>query len=232
MKNILSIIVCLFNEEKTIEKLISKVENCKLPENYEKEIIIIDNNSSDRSPQIIKKYLGKKKFIIKLQDQNYGKGNSILEGIKLSNGNFIVFQDADLEYDPENYFDLLNYLNANNLDAVFGSRSLSNPNYHIYKINNWIVKGFTHLINFLYNGNFTDTATNHKLIKSNVIKSLDLTSRGFDLDFEIAIKLAKNNYKCGEIPINFNARTKNEGKKVRMIDGIKCLWVILKFYFK
>ncbi len=230
-KNLLSVIVCVYNEERTIEKLINKVEDSKLPDNFSKEIIIIDNCSTDKTQNILKKFINKKNFTIKLQNKNYGKGNSIIEGLKISKGEFIVFQDADLEYDPENYFFLLNKILEKNLDAVFGSRSLNNSEYHIYKLNSVGSKYFTKLINFLYKSDFTDTSTNHKLIKSTVLKKLYLKSKGFELDFEIALKLAKGKYKYAEIPISFNPRTKKDGKKVKITDGFKCLKVILLNYF-
>ena len=228
----LSIIICVFNEEKTIEKLINKVEKCFLPNNFYKEIIIVDNNSTDNTNKVLKKYENNKNITIKYQKKNLGKGNSIIEGLNISNGDFVVFQDADLEYDPENYRLLLEKLFKYNLDAVFGSRSLNKSNYHLYKLNSFGTKFFTALINFLYNCSYTDTSTNHKLISSEVLKQLDLKSRGFELDFEIAIKLAKGKYKVDEIPISFHPRSKQEGKKVRISDGLKCLIVILQNYFK
>ncbi len=231
IKNLLSVIICVYNEEKTIEKLINKVEVSNLPKNFNKEIIIIDNCSNDNTQNILKKFINKNNYIIRLQKKNYGKGNSIIEGLKLSKGEYIVFQDADLEYDPNNYFFLLNKIIEKNLDAVFGSRALNNSDYHIYKLNSLGSKYFTKLINVLYNSTFTDTSTNHKLIKSKVLKEMNLKSRGFELDFEIALKLAKKEYKYAEIPISFTPRTKKDGKKVKIIDGFKCLMVILVNYF-
>ena len=229
-KNLLSIIICVFNEEKTIKQIIHKVEKVNLPENFFKEIIIIDNCSTDKTKEILENFKKKNNFTIIFQDKNYGKGNSIIEGIKISKGEFIVFQDADLEYDPNNYYFLLKELKKNNLDAVFGSRELKKHDYHIYKLNSLVSRYFTKLINLLYNANYTDTSTNHKLIKSNVLKKLDLKSKGFELDFEIAIKLAKKKHKYSEIPISFDPRTKKDGKKVKLIDGLKCLMIILINY--
>ena len=141
-------------------------------------------------------------------------------------------QDADLEYDPENYKFLLEKLFKYNLDAVFGSRSLNNNNYHMYKLNSIGTKFFTFLINILYNGSYTDTSTNHKLVKSKILRKLNLESKGFELDFEIALKLVKSGYSVKEIPISFHPRSIKEGKKVRIFDGLKCLLVIIKNYFK
>ena len=229
-KNLLSVIICVFNEEKTIKELINKVEKSKLPKNFSKEIIIIDNCSTDNTKNILANFKNNNNFTIVFQNKNYGKGNSIIEGIRISKGEFIVFQDADLEYDPENYYFLINEIINKNLDAVFGSRELKKTNYHIYKLNGLGSKFFTKLINFLYNADYTDTSTNHKLIKSNILRKLELKSKGFELDFEIAVKLAKKKYKCAEIPISFNPRTKKDGKKVKITDGFRCLMVILINY--
>ena len=228
----LSIIICVFNEIRTIKKLLNKVENVKLLEEIQKEIIIIDNNSADGSKEFLKKIKITKNLKIFFQEKNLGKGNSILKGIKESSGDLIIFQDADLEYDPENYNKLINHLIKNDLDAVFGSRIKNNETYFYYKINRYAVVFLTKLINLLYKGSFTDVATNHKLIKSNVLKKLNLTSKGFDLDFEISLKLAKYKYNYDEVHIDYHPRTYNEGKKINFFDAIKSLIVILFYFFK
>lgn len=225
----LSIIICVFNESKTVVKIIEKVLTTKLPHNFKKEVIIVDNCSNDGTSQILKQYVTHKEITILFQKENYGKGNSILEGIKLAKGEYIVFQDADLEYDPKNYFELLNECIENKIDAVFGSRYMLNTNDNIF-LNKIGVIFFSKLINLLFSAKFTDTATNHKLVKTKVLKDMGLVSKNFDLDFEIAIKLAKYNYKYKEIPIRYYPRTSAEGKKVRIYDGFYCLISILKFY--
>ena len=155
-----------------------------------------------------------------------GKGNSILEGIKLSTGYYVVFQDADLEYSPGDYNKLLKKIINDDLDAVFGSRIKSNTNYHVYYLNALCALIFTKLINFFYKGNFTDTATGHKLIKLNILKKLNLESKSFALDFEIAIKLSKININYGEVSIDFKPRKYDQGKKIRFLDALKSLYVI------
>lgn len=228
----LSIIICVFNEINTVGKILEKIDKIELPSNLEKEIIIIDNNSTDGTKEFLKSLLNHNKYKIIFKDKNYGKGNSIITGIKEASGNLIVFQDADLEYDPNNYAKLVNYLNKNKLDAVFGSRIMHDEDYFYYKLNRFAVVNLTRLINFLFNGKFTDVATNHKLVKTEVLKKLNLKSKGFNLDFEISLKLAKYGFKCGEIPIQYFPRTYKDGKKINFIDAIKSLHIIIYFYFK
>lgn len=222
----LSIIVCVFNEVSTIQKIYDEIINIKLFNNYKKEIIIIDNNSTDGTKEILKKINNKDTQII-FQKKNLGKGNSIIEGIKLATGNYTIFQDADLEYSPKNYNLLLKKIIENDLDAVFGSRVKSNVNYHVYYLNKLAVLIFTKLINYFYNGEFTDTATNHKLIKTKILKSIKLESKSFALDFEISIKLSKLNIKYDEVAIDYKPRKYNEGKKINMVDALKSFYVII-----
>ena len=160
-----------------------------------------------------------------------GKGNSIIKGISEATGEIIVFQDADLEYEPNNYIELINHLFDNSLDGVFGSRIKQKEDYFYYKLNRIAVVILTKLINFFFKSSYTDVATNHKLIKTEVLKKLNLVCSGFDLDFEVALKLAKYNYKIGEIPIKFFPRTYKDGKKINFFDAIKSFLVILYFYF-
>ena len=228
----LSIIICVYNEIKTIEKILQKINNVNLPAQFEKEIIIIDNNSQDGTKEFLKNLVNSNQYNIIFQKKNFGKGNSIITGLKEVSGDLIVFQDADLEYDPNNYVKLIDHLNKNKLDAVFGSRVLNDKDYFYYKLNKFVVIKLTRLINFLFDGSFTDVATNHKLIKTKVLKKLNLVSKGFNLDFEISLKLAKYKFKCGEIPISYLPRTYKEGKKINFIDAIKSILVIFYFYFR
>ena len=228
----LTIIICVFNEISTIEEIYNKVRNVKLIKNFKKEIIIVDNNSKDGTVEKLKKFEKELDTSVIFQSKNYGKGNSIIEGLKHAKGEYVIFQDADLEYDPENYNKLLEKIISNNLDAVFGSRIKSNVNYHVYYLNKLAVVIFTKMINVFYNTNFSDTATNHKLIKTKILKNLKLKSKSFALDFEIAIKLGKIGYKCGEVPIDYCPRKYNQGKKINFIDAFKSLFVIFYFLFR
>ena len=221
----LSIIVCVFNELSTIKKIYDQILEVELIKSIEKEIIIIDNNSTDGTREILKD-IRRDNTIIIFQKKNLGKGNSLIEGIKIATGDYVVFQDADLEYSPKNYNKLLQKMFKDNLDAVFGSRIKNNSDYHVYYLNKLAVLVYTKLINFFYNGKFTDTATNHKLIKLNILKNLKLESKSFALDFEIAIKLSKLKIKYGEVPIDYQPRKYVDGKKINFMDAIKSFYVI------
>ena len=192
----LSVIVCVFNEIKTIEKILNKINSVKLQDNIQKEIIIIDNNSTDGTKEFLKKIPVSNNLKIFFQEKNFGKGNSIITGVKEATGDLIIFQDADLEYNPNNFNKLLNHLLKNKLDAVFGSRIKNQEVYFHYKMNKYAVMFLTKLINLFYGGSFTDVATNHKLIKRDVLNKLNLISKSFALDFEISLKLAKYNFRC------------------------------------
>jgi len=228
----LSIIVCVFNEIKTIEKILNKIDSVEFQNTIQKEIIIVDNNSSDGSREFLKKISISNNLKIFFQEKNLGKGNSIIKGIKESTGDLIVFQDADLEYDPNNFVRLVNHLLNNKLDAVFGSRIKNDEVYFYYKINRVFVVFLTKLINLMYRGTFTDVATNHKLIKREVLNKLNLTSKGFTLDFEISLKLAKYKFRYDEISIGYHPRTYKDGKKINFLDAIKSLFVIFYYFFR
>ena len=143
----LSIIVCVFNELSTIKKIYDQILEVELINSIEKEIIIIDNNSTDGTREILKD-IRRDNTIIIFQKKNLGKGNSLIEGIKIASGDYVVFQDADLEYSPKNYNKLLQKMFKDNLDAVFGSRIKNNSDYHVYYLNKLAVLVYTKLINF------------------------------------------------------------------------------------
>ena len=223
----LSVIICVYNEKNTILEILKRVQLAELGEDWEKEIIIVDNFSTDGTRDLLQAIATENVKIV-LQPRNLGKGNSIRTAIPLCTGNYTITQDADLEYHPRQYKALLHKALNENLDVVYGSRVLGNRRYHNYIANYWAVRFLTFLTNILFKSAFTDVATNYKLVRTTLLQALQLRCTGFDLDFEISNKLAMLTKKIAEVPINFEPRTYSEGKKIHARDGLQALLVILR----
>jgi len=222
----LSVIICVYNEQKTILEVVKRVQEADLLPGWTKEIIIVDNCSTDGTSELLKTITDENVRTI-LQPRNLGKGNSIRTAIPLCTGEFTITQDADLEYHPRQYRFLLQKALEEDLDAVYGSRVLSGKKYHYYTLNYVVVRVLTILTNLFFGAHYTDVATNYKLVRTSILKSLSLTCSGFDLDFEISDKLALATKKISEVPIDFEPRTYQQGKKIRYKDGIRAFWVII-----
>ncbi|MDP3766175.1 MAG: glycosyltransferase family 2 protein [Nanoarchaeota archaeon] len=225
----LSIIIPAYNEEKTIKTVIDKVKKVKL-KNISKEIIIIDNFSEDNTRNILKA-LKDKSLKIFYHGRNMGKGASIKTGLKNSTGDLILIQDADLEYNPDDYGKLLKPIIENKANVVYGSRidaTRNNPKkmYKLYYIGNIFL---TLMTNLLYGAKITDMATGYKVFRKEVVKGINLKANGFDFDPEITAKILKKGYKIYEVPISFVGRKFEEGKKIRWMDGIKAAYYLLKY---
>ena len=223
----LSVIICVYNEKNTILEIIHRVQQAKLGPDWTKEIIIIDNCSTDGTRELLEK-ISEPNIRVVLQAKNLGKGNSVRTAIPLCTGDFTITQDADLEYHPNQYQLLLKKAITEDLDTVYGSRVLENKRYHHYPVNYWAVRALTFLTNLFFSTKYTDVATNYKLIRTPLLKKLKLSCSGFDLDFELSNKLALATKKIGEVPIAFEPRTYNEGKKINIKDGFQSFAVILK----
>jgi len=223
----LSVIICVYNEKSTILEIIRRVQDADLEEGWEKEIIIVDNFSTDGTRDLLAGITSQNVKIV-LQPRNLGKGTSIRTAIPLCSGAYTITQDADLEYHPRQYRSLLCKALAEDLDVVYGSRVLGDRRYHHYAVNYWAVRFLTLLTNMFFGCNFTDVATNYKLVRTRLLQSLQLRCSGFDLDFEISNKLAMRTKKIAEVPIEFEPRTYSQGKKIHAGDGLRALFVILR----
>jgi len=232
MKKI-SIIVPAYNEEKFIAKTIETilVSNSL---NLKKEIIIVDDGSTDNTPLILKR-LQKKYQKIKtiFNNKNQGKGSSLKQGFLISKGDVVLVQDADLEYDPENYPLLLEPFVKNNADVVYGSRFVSNRPHRILYFWHYVFNLFlTTLSNIFTNLNLTDMETGYKVFKGELIRKIakKLKSKRFGFEPEITAKIAKiKGLKIYEVGISYWGRTYEEGKKIKLIDGIKAIWEVIRF---
>lgn len=226
----LSVIICVYNERETILEVIGRVLAVNLGSSWERELIVVDNCSTDGTRELLQTVTAPNVKIV-YQPRNMGKGNSVRTAIPMCTGDYTITQDADLEYDPAEYPRLLEKAVGENLDVVYGSRVLGGKKYHYYAANYWAVRLLTYLTNLLFGANYTDVATNYKLVRTTILKSLKLTCSGFDLDFELSDKLALATKRIGEVPISFKPRTYEQGKKIRFKDGLHAYWVVFRDRF-
>ncbi len=223
----LSIVIPIFNEEKTLLKLIEKVE--KAPTlRLEKELVLVDDGSTDLSKDILKNL--DNKYVVVYHKKNQGKGKAIRTGFKHATGDIILIQDADLELNPNNYPDLLNPILNNKTNIVYGSRYKQKDN-SIYKSHYWGVRILSILTNVLYGSNLTDVYCGYKVFKTEVLKNLKLISNSFEIESEMTVKALKKGYNITEVPIDYFPRKFDEGKKIRLGNGLKAIWVIIKNRF-
>jgi|TARA_B110000483_G_scaffold6642_1_gene7850 glycosyltransferase involved in cell wall biosynthesis len=230
----LSIIIPVFNESLTIYKLLDTVNNLVIKNDIRKEIIVINDFSKDNSKKEILRFIKEKKSLSITfieNDFNVGKGGSIKEALKIVSGDYCIIQDADLELNPEEINDLLDPVLNNKADIVYGSRFINSKKKKKESILNRIAnKLLTALGNFCFGVKLTDMQTCYKLIPTEIFKKLDLKENRFAFDPEVTAKLAKNkNLRWKEIPINYNPRTVDEGKKIRWRDGFRALFSILRY---
>ena len=229
-KKLLSIIVPVYNEKHTINKILNKILKIKI----NKEIIVVNDGSFDGTKAQLKKFSKRKNIKIINLNQNYGKGYAIGKGLKKVNGKIIIIQDADLEYDPFDYHKLLVPFFETNADIVYGSRFLGGGKYvRIHFFWHYLAnKILTFLCNLFINLNISDMETGYKVFKTSALKSINLKEKSFSFEPEVTIKLAKKNYKFFEVPITYNGRSYEEGKKIGLKDAFIALKTIFLYSFK
>ena len=223
----ITIIIPSYNEGPTLMTLVTKVLNLKLP--VEKEVIIIDDGSTDQTQEILSRISKSPKIKILIHKKNLGKGAAIKSGLKAAGGNLILIQDADLEYNPNDIKKLIEPFKADSVEVVYGSRILgNNPTSH------WTFslggKLLTILTNILFGTNITDEATGYKVFRRDVLDKIDLKSKGFEFCPEVTAKVAKRNIKIVEVPISYNPRPVSE-KKIKWIDGVIAIYYLIKYRF-
>lgn len=226
-----SVLIPVYNEISTLSKILEKVDNADFL-GLNKEIIIVDDCSTDGSIELLKMIELKKNYKVFYHDKNQGKGAALRTAIKHITGDITVIQDADLEYDPSDYKGLIELIVNDNADVVYGSRlSGGRPSRSFmftHLIGNKILTLFT---NILYNTTLTDMETCYKAFKSNIIKNINIKSNKFDFEPEITAKVLKKGCKLYEMPISYYGRDYTEGKKITWKDGISAIFTLLKYRF-
>ncbi len=217
----LSVIIPVYNEIDNIEKVIKIVEKTKV----EKEIIVVDDLSDDGTRELLKRRKG---IEVIYHNENLGKGAAIRSALKIASGDFVIIQDADLEYSPEEYPRLLEPLQRNETCIVYGSRFLGKGTFlrKSYYANRFL----TLLTNLFFGSHLTDMETCYKVMRTEILKNLRLVSSRFEIEPEITCKVLKKKEKIVEVPITYEGRSK--GKKIGVKDGIQAVWTILKWRFK
>jgi len=195
-----------------------------------KEIIVIDDGSTDNSRAILENEISDPQVKINYNEKNEGKGVALRKGFALLQGDYVVIQDADFEISPKELFKLQMLASRDNLDVIYGSRLLNGKNK--FHFNSYLGnKILTFITNILFSANLTDMETPLKMFKKDVLKDINLESRGFEIEAEITAKLLRRNYKITEVPIVYYPRSRKEGKKIGLMDGLIAIFTLLKCKF-
>ena len=223
---LLSVIMPVFNEKATVEEIVDRV----LAVPVRIELIAVDDASTDGSQEILERLSREKGFRLLRQERNQGKGAAVRRGIEAATGDVIVVQDADLEYSPEEYPDLLDLIRKGKADAVFGSRFIGR--HRCFLFTHYLANLLLNLVtNVLYNTTMTDMETCFKAVRADVLKAIPLHSDRFGIEPEITAKLFKRRARVYEVPITYEGRDYSEGKKITWRDGFPALWTLLKDRF-
>jgi glycosyltransferase involved in cell wall biosynthesis len=223
----LSVIIPVYNEAESINKIIERVLKTKLAD----EILVVDDGSTDGTRALLAKLDGKNGVRVILHEMNQGKGAAVRTGLQIAGGEVLLIQDADLEYDPRDYPILLKPLNEGIADVVYGSRFLGGPRRAVmfwHMIANQLL---TFTTNILYNTILSDMETGYKVFRRQVIEGMPLHAKRFNFEPEFTAKVLKRRYRIYEVPISFNPRDYSQGKKIKLRDAFEAVWTLLKYRF-
>ncbi|OGO65071.1 MAG: glycosyl transferase [Chloroflexi bacterium RBG_19FT_COMBO_47_9] len=222
-----SIIIPVYNEVKTIQEIIRRVQATGLVD----EILAVDDGSIDGSREVLEKLSKDGQVKVIFHDHNQGKGKAVRTGIQNASGDLILIQDADLEYDPREYPNLLRPIQEGIADVVYGSRFLGAGRRPVLFWNMVANKILTLVTNILYNNILTDMETGYKLFRRQVVQDMPLHAHGFEFEPEFTAKILKRKVRLYEVPIAFNPRDYSEGKKIKMKDAFIAMWTLIKYRF-
>ncbi len=223
----LSIVIPIYNEVSTIEEIVQRVKAAPVDD---KEIILVDDYSTDGTRELIKEKLEAQVDRVVYQDKNYGKGFALKAGFQAATGDIVLVQDADLEYDPNEYPNLIEPIVTDKADVVYGSRFQGGGPHRVVYFWHYVGNRFlTLLSNMFTNINLTDMETCYKVFRREVIQSIDIQEPRFGVEPEITAKIAKKRVRIYEIGISYYGRTYSEGKKIGWKDGLRAVWCILKY---
>ncbi len=220
----LSVIIPVFNEKNTIEEIIKRV----LAVDISKEIIAVDDGSTDGTTEILKKIAENNEIKVLYHQKNLGKGAAIRTALEKVTGDYVIIQDADLEYDPEDYQQMIKPILKGKAEVVYGSRFTGERKNMLFW--HYVGNRFLSLVtNVLYNTTLSDMETCYKLFKTDIIKSLKLKAKGFEFEPEVTAKTLRKGVKIYEVPISYAGRDFSEGKKITWKAGFKALWTLIKY---
>lgn len=223
----LSVVIPVYNEVENIGEILKLVQSTKLA----KEIIVVDDGSKDGTRDILQKLDGKKKVRVILHERNQGKGAAVVTGWRAAQGDILLIQDADLEYDPRDYAVLLQPIEEGKADVVYGSRFLGAPHRVTMFWHLMANRLLTFMTNILYNTILTDMETGYKVFLREVIVGMNIQAKGFDFEPEFTAKVLKRKHRIFEVPISFNPRDYSQGKKIKLKDAFEAVWTLLKYRF-
>lgn len=223
----LSVIIPTFNEKNTAAEIIQRVLQVNL-EHTEKEIIVVDDASTDDTETILKKYADKIKYL--KNEKNMGKGYSVRRGFAAARGGIIIVQDADLEYDPRDYASLVRPIQEGKAHAVYGSR-FTGPHNNLFFSHLLANKFITFLIDLLFNTTLSDVEVGYKVFSKSLLDKITLHENRFGFEIEITAKILRLGEKIYEVPISYMGRDYSEGKKIGFRDGLNALWSVFKYRF-